>query len=148
MKRNDLLRKLQRTLFRRRASLRRMFAERTRMFAVNDRSVGDSIDAALDAEQDELDSQLLAVESRELAAIENALELIREGHYGICGSCNKPIPAVRLQVLPYTTLCIGCQREAERIGHEGAGEFHWERVTDEVLDNDLNSLYGSELEFV
>ena len=49
---------------------------------------GDVVDAALDAAQDEISSQLAEVESRELANIERALLQIRSGIYGECEICN------------------------------------------------------------
>jgi len=145
MKRKDLMLALARTLVRRRAELHKTLAGHTIMIAVNDRSVGDSVDAALDCEQDELDSQLAAVESRELAAIDAALDRIRDGGYGVCEGCEKPIPTTRLQALPYATLCIKCQREEERFGPGRVEAFHWERVTDEPFDNQSNHLNSLEL---
>ena len=43
-----------------------------------------------------------------LNLIEEALERIKEGTYGICEDCGKPIPKVRLNVLPYTANCVHC----------------------------------------
>jgi DnaK suppressor protein len=119
MKRKDLTHKLAQILVRRRAALRKTLGDHTSMIAVNDRPVGDTVDAALDCEQDELDSQLATVESRELAAIDAALERLREGRYGNCEGCGKSIPAVRLQTLPYATMCIACQRQDEHAHGRG-----------------------------
>jgi RNA polymerase-binding protein DksA len=49
-----------------------------------------------------------------LGAIDRALARIEEGTYGICVNCGKPIPAERLEALPYAELCIDCKRELER----------------------------------
>lgn len=38
----------------------------------------------------------------------NALERLKRGEYGICESCGIAIPVARLEVLPYTTLCVDC----------------------------------------
>lgn len=35
-----------------------------------------------------------------------ALERLDKGEYGICESCGVAIPIARLEVLPYTTLCV------------------------------------------
>jgi DnaK suppressor protein len=43
-----------------------------------------------------------------LRKAENALERLNEGAYGICESCGAPIPIARLEVLPYTTVCVEC----------------------------------------
>lgn len=148
MTRNDLTQKLQRVLEQRRTALRRTLKEHRSMIAVNSRSVGDRIDAALDAEQDELDSQLATVESRELAAIDEALKRIRDGQYGLCDGCDKPIPAARLQALPYTTLCIRCQRDEERIGRGSTGVSRRQRVPGDSFDDEPNHTNGFELELV
>jgi DnaK suppressor protein len=46
--------------------------------------------------------------------LEDALERLDEGEYGICESCQQPIDPGRLEVLPRTRLCITCAREAEQ----------------------------------
>jgi DnaK suppressor protein len=43
-----------------------------------------------------------------LAQVEEALERIRRGAYGICEGCGKPIPVARLDALPHTKLCVDC----------------------------------------
>lgn len=83
---------------------------------------GDVIDAALDSTQDEISSQLAEVESRELASIENALQQMQIGRYGVCEICNSKIPMARLNALPYATMCIACQRDVERMGL-GSAQF-------------------------
>jgi DnaK suppressor protein len=104
-------------------------------------SSGDVVDAALDSAQDEISSQLAEVESRELSSIENALERMRTGHYGACESCSVAIPMARLNALPYATLCIDCQREAERYGSLNNNDADWGRVLDssdgDVSINDI-----------
>ncbi len=60
----------------------------------------------------------LAVErhlTRELDAVEAALARIREGTYGRCEECGKPIDWERLVALPAASLCIACKnRQAAR----------------------------------
>ncbi len=82
---------------------------------------GDVVDAALDSEQNELSSQLAEVEGRELALIERALRRIESGEYGVCETCGQKIPVGRLKILPYATMCVKCQREAELAGEYEAG---------------------------
>jgi len=43
-----------------------------------------------------------------LRKAEYALERLDQGEYGICESCGTAIPLARLEVLPYTTLCVEC----------------------------------------
>ncbi|OHB70643.1 MAG: hypothetical protein A2W17_11545 [Planctomycetes bacterium RBG_16_41_13] len=45
--------------------------------------------------------------------IDDALERIEEGTFGICDACEKKINKERLKAVPYASLCINCQREEE-----------------------------------
>jgi DnaK suppressor protein len=97
---------------------------------LREQSGGDVVDAALDAAQDEISSQLAEVESRELANIEKALTRIRNGTYGTCEICGNKIPLARLNALPYAPSCIECQRAAEHGGGAGGQNGDWSRVLD------------------
>src|SRR5918995_5338347 len=102
MARKDAMINLRQILVRRRDALRQALAgDLSLLKELRQQNSGDVIDAALDAAQDEISSQLAEVESRELAHIENALERMREGKYGICEACEEAIPLARLQALPY-----------------------------------------------
>jgi RNA polymerase-binding transcription factor DksA len=52
----------------------------------------------------------------ELRLIERALERNRQGSYGQCTRCRRPIWE-RMMVIPYAELCIHCQRAAEGKEH-------------------------------
>lgn len=43
-----------------------------------------------------------------LRKAEYALGRLEQGEFGICESCGIAIPLARLEVLPYTTLCVEC----------------------------------------
>jgi DnaK suppressor protein len=117
MARKDALANMRAILVKRRDALRSALAgDLTLLRDLHDQSPGDVIDAAYDTAQDEVNSQLAEVESRELASIENALERMKEGSYGQCEVCSGKIPMARLDALPYATMCIGCQRDLERSG--------------------------------
>ena len=45
--------------------------------------------------------------------IEQALERIDNGTFGICEECEENIPEGRLKARPVTTLCIACKRKQE-----------------------------------
>ena len=77
-----------------------------------------------DSYEDEIFSHVSLSESKELAAIDDALRQMREGTYGICEECGQSILLTRLEVLPYTTTCIECQRQSERnAAHQDDGIF-------------------------
>lgn len=78
--------------------------------------VGDQADAAIDTANDEINTQLAELESRELEQIERALLRIRRGVYGRCEYCGGKIAEARINALPYIDTCIECQRERERRG--------------------------------
>ena len=132
MARKESLQSLRAILVRRRDALRSALAgDLTLLRDLHDQSPGDVIDAAYDTAQDEVNSQLAEVESRELASIENALERMKEGSYGQCEVCSGKIPMARLDALPYATMCIECQRELERSG-EARGRRTEEPIGGEV----------------
>ena len=138
MGRKEAILKLRQVLLRRRDALRRALAGDLNSLAeLREQSTGDVIDAVLDSAQDEISSQLAEVESRELALIENALERMRSGTYGLCEVTGKPIPLARLQALPYATMCIEAQREVEKRGLEAAKEVDWGRLIDTSGEQDV-----------
>jgi len=48
-------------------------------------------------------------ENKFLLYIEEALERIENGTYGICVSCGKEIPRARLEAVPHTQKCVPCK---------------------------------------
>jgi DnaK suppressor protein len=131
MTRKDSILKMRDLLITRRDALRKALAgDLSLLKQLREQSGGDVVDAALDAAQDEISSQLAEVESRELANIERALIRIRNGHYGECEGCGNRIPLARLNALPYAVSCIDCQRAAETGGAGGGAGGDWSRVLD------------------
>jgi DnaK suppressor protein len=49
-----------------------------------------------------------------IKSIEDALQRLNEGSYGICESCGIEIAEERLEALPFTRLCRDCQQDQER----------------------------------
>ncbi len=47
-----------------------------------------------------------------LGKVDHALERVAAGQYGLCESCGNSIPVERLDVLPYTTLCVTCAQKS------------------------------------
>lgn len=61
-------------------------------------------------------SFLLRLRGREqklLKKIENAIEKIESGTYGVCETCGEKISIKRLEARPVTTLCIECKTKQE-----------------------------------
>jgi len=148
MARKEALTNMREILVMRRDALRKALAgDLSTLTELREQTAGDTIDQALDSAHQELNSQLAEVESRELANIENALERMRIGEYGNCEGCSNRIPFARLSALPYATLCIECQREAERDGTAPGMEFmDWGRLVDGGATEDLPSISDLEID--
>jgi len=115
MARPDALKRIAKLLFAKRQELRKRLG--MELEAIGPRggvNVGDSAEAAFKAGGVELASQMAALEAKELAAVELALTRMQQGQYGICYGCECKIPIARLNALPYSILCISCQRESEK----------------------------------
>lgn len=53
-----------------------------------------------------------------LRELDDALERVEEGTYGICVRCGQEIAEERLEIVPEAALCIKCASERERgLGH-------------------------------
>ena len=116
MARKDALLRLHERLISKRDTLRKKLTGDAQFDVQNYNTGGDVGDAANSGSQNELNTQLKALESRELVQIERAIELIRDGRYGRCEVCSASIPITRLKALPYPLHCVDCQREQEELG--------------------------------
>lgn len=63
-------------------------------------------DTASEVERREVEGTLLRIEEDLLAHVDEALEAIRNGTYGICQVCHKEIPLERLEAMPEATTCV------------------------------------------
>ena len=71
-------------------------------------------DMASDNYERDFSMGIATEEQKRLFAIEEALKRIDEGTYGSCIECEKRIIKKRLDAIPYTELCIECQRTQEK----------------------------------
>lgn len=139
MARKDSLIKLKAVLVKRREALRKALDGDLSLLMELTEQSGDVVDFASDTSAGEITSQLAEVESRELKQIDRALSRLESGEYGECEICLGKIPLSRLQVLPYATMCISCQREVEKHGDIERGDADWSRIVDMTQsDRDLN----------
>jgi DnaK suppressor protein len=129
MARQDALLRLHKNLLARRSELRKRLGLELEELAHTKHSSasGDAADAAFDSSGEEIASTLAELESRELAQIERALRRLKAGTYGKCEACSVKIPVARLNALPFSTLCVNCQRDMEAEGgwHAGMGDRDW-----------------------
>ncbi|MDP7062631.1 MAG: TraR/DksA C4-type zinc finger protein [Planctomycetota bacterium] len=61
------------------------------------------------------DMQLSLLENEDeiLKATQAAVKRIEDGVFGTCMACKDLIPPRRLEVLPYSSYCVGCQEKSE-----------------------------------
>jgi len=132
MSRKQALLRLHERLLSQRDALRRKISDDLGLAYFPDDGINDIGETAHQVEQTEIHTQLAALESRELGQIEHAIGMIRHGRYGTCEGCEKAIPIARLQALPFSPLCVECQRKVE------SGEH---------LDLETSSNWSSAMEF-
>ncbi|MFD5133417.1 TraR/DksA family transcriptional regulator [Streptomyces olindensis] len=69
---------------------------------------------ALDETGQSVDDHLMSMQraaiERILKEIDEAFARVEDGTYGTCLGCADPVPAERLEILPYTPYCVACQR--------------------------------------
>lgn len=101
---------------------------------------GDEIDLATGEISRELDAKISMRQHRQLKEIEDALERLRLGDYGLCEDCGEPIPEQRLKLFPAARLCVRCQEEMDH--YEKIKETQGVRVglwRDETVDGNYRS---------
>ncbi len=100
--------------------------------SVGELSAYDNHPADLGAEtfEREKDLSLSNAKKVRLAALEEALQRIEDGKYGVCMRCGRPIESERLEALPQAVNCIACQTRTEE---ENAARLQKRPVEEELL---------------
>jgi DnaK suppressor protein len=117
--RKDFLKKASETLLETKKQLLREIQDRLKEETEGVKDDGrDTYDLASDERDREINFILNDREREKLAAIEEALQRIKDNTYGICecgcDNCEGEIQLGRLKILPFTRLCVKCQEEVER----------------------------------
>jgi DnaK suppressor protein len=71
-------------------------------------------DHATETQDREQAFHLASREGRYLNYIEEALDRVRAGTYGLCKNCGKLIPKARLEAVPTAKMCIDCKAKQEQ----------------------------------
>lgn len=77
----------------------------------------DALDCAADLSLWTIAQAMHLAARRRLAQAEMALARLEAGTYGVCQECGQLIDPARLEIVPSTTLCVDCQRRAEKTGN-------------------------------
>ncbi|MFQ5653172.1 MAG: TraR/DksA family transcriptional regulator [Planctomycetota bacterium] len=78
-----------------------------------DAASGDEADLGAETFEQDFALSLLENEVNVVQKIDEALERLDKGDFGICRSCRKQIVRARLKAIPWTSFCIECQRKEE-----------------------------------
>ena len=73
----------------------------------------DTYDVASEERDREINYLLTDRDRGKVQSIDQALERLDEGTYGVCESCEGEITPERLKAMPFTRLCVQCQSERE-----------------------------------
>ena len=90
-------------------------------FQQEEPEIGDEADIATRSVEKELLFDITDAEKQNLDGIEAALRKIEKNVYGRCESCQRTIPRLRLEVMPWARYCISCQAKNETPFGGGGG---------------------------
>ena len=113
----------------RRDRLARMLnAKRAELFLTLQREFGERLEEDALGSQDEkieigdrsvsvlgqdVELERLEMKRRELRRIDEVLERLDLGNYGLCEDCDAEIAEERLEIVPFATRCVECERRRE-----------------------------------
>jgi DnaK suppressor protein len=75
---------------------------------------GDWIDQSSQESDLHVHLALKQTDSKLLRAIEEAIHRIDNGTFGICLDCENEIPALRLEAVPWTRVCVDCKEKRDK----------------------------------
>lgn len=81
--------------------------------AGQDVSVDHMADFGTDNYEQEFTLGILEQDVETLRDIHDALSRIKEGTFGLCEECTRPVARARLRALPYARLCVDCKMKEE-----------------------------------
>lgn len=104
---------------------KKIFEKQRKGILFNDRIVREDFSVCIDDRPDEVDQATTDVEqsmrmrlcNREmlyLKKIDEALQRIEEGTFGLCDDCGESIEIRRLEARPTATYCVSCKEDQER----------------------------------
>ncbi len=120
--RQDKIKKLQHRLVEMRQEYYAEIQSRNEQAAsLGDAGVPDIGDMSLTANLRDFLHLLSDAKRDELLRVDEALDKIKDGRYGMCEECEEPIPIERLEVRPFTRYCVACKEQIEREKARQAG---------------------------
>ena len=94
-------------------------------------AMADIYDLADDERGRQFSILLSDLDREKIDQIDDALERLEEGTYGICEECGQKISVARLKVRPFAKYCVPCKSKIEKNNeylHEEEGGLPYRRV--------------------
>ena len=80
----------------------------------NNTRQGDLADQADGTNEVHIQLKVKQTDAKILQAIEEALQRMQAGTYGVCRDCGESIAPARLSAIPWTRVCITCKQKQQR----------------------------------
>ena len=93
--------------------------------------VKDAEEQSVDDFVQEVDFALMEMKSQTLSKIDEAIQRLEDGTYGICAECQTEISEARLAALPFASLCRDCQANVESRAQEERDTRNFDRFQKE-----------------
>jgi DnaK suppressor protein len=78
---------------------------------------GDMLDRGERFHEEDLQYTLLGMKTETIQRIDEALDRLAEGEYGLCAECGDEISEQRLAAMPFAVRCCECQGQVESDPH-------------------------------
>ena len=104
---------LNRTLMDRQAEIRTKLRSLREVLPAEVAQVKDAEEQSMEDFVLGMDFALMEMESETLRKIDEAIQRLQDGTYGVCGDCDESISEARLKALPFATVCRDCQAQRE-----------------------------------
>jgi DnaK suppressor protein len=75
----------------------------------------DDGDKSVEEHERHVQASVQSIQSEQLDLIEQALEKLAAGTYGICAECGCEIPLQRLEIQSFASYCVACQEEIDKM---------------------------------
>ena len=98
-----------------------LLQKRSEIISLPDRSTtvddslrtGDWVDHSSQENDLHVNLALKQTDTKLLRAIDEALQRVEQGTFGLCMDCDEPIAEVRLDAVPWTRVCIDCKERQD-----------------------------------
>ncbi|MBC7396433.1 MAG: TraR/DksA C4-type zinc finger protein [Bdellovibrionales bacterium] len=97
-----------------------LYSAKTEDFSIKSDEMSDELDLSSAELEQSMRMQLRSREALFLKKIDQALEKIQAGSFGVCTCCEEDIEISRLEVRPTANLCINCKEDEEKREHRSA----------------------------